>query len=336
MKEPANRHGAAALPPVALIVGPGGAGDNNGNWRTAARWARLLQPEWQCTIRGTADDLSAVPAQLMIALHARRSAAAVRAWSDAARGPLVLVLTGTDLYRDIAVDREARDSLARADRLVVLNEHGIADLPAEFRSRARCILQSCPAHPPVARGARELRALMVGHLRSEKAPDTWFAVARALGTRRGLRLAHIGAPLDASLGAEARQLAAQEPRYRYLGALSHAATLRRIRTAHVLVHPSRMEGGAHVVLEAVRNGTPVLASRIAGNIGMLGAGYAGYFECGDAAAVLALLDDCRASQGRDDGFLARLSAQCAERAPLFDPLRERTALLELLDEFNLR
>jgi glycosyltransferase involved in cell wall biosynthesis len=38
----------------------------------------------------------------------------------------------------------------------------------------------------------------------------------------------------------------------------------------VLVHTSRMEGGAHVVIEALRSGTPVLASRIAGNLGLLG------------------------------------------------------------------
>ena len=40
-------------------------------------------------------------------------------------------------------------------------------------------------------------------------------------------------------------------------------------------------------MEAVRSGTPVVASRIDGNIGMLGQDYAGYFEWGDAAALAA-------------------------------------------------
>jgi glycosyltransferase involved in cell wall biosynthesis len=104
-----------------------------------------------------------------------------------------------------------------------------------------------------------------------------------------------------------------------------------MQRAHVLVHASRMEGGAHVVMEAVCSGTPVLASRIAGNVGMLGADYGGYFNPGDAAGLSTLLRQARASQGQPDGLLARLAAQCAARAPLFAPQAERQALLELMN-----
>jgi glycosyltransferase involved in cell wall biosynthesis len=96
-----------------------------------------------------------------------------------------------------------------------------------------------------------------------------------------------------------------------------------------------MEGGAHVVMEAVCSGTPVLASRIAGNVGMLGAGYEGYFEHGDAAALAKLLLACRYAQPADDPAhfgLARLRAQCALRAPLFAPETERRAVEQLVDE----
>ena len=98
-----------------------------------------------------------------------------------------------------------------------------------------------------------------------------------------------------------------------------------------------MEGGAHVVLEAVCSGTPVLASRIPGNVGMLGADYEGYFPHGEAAELAALMLRCRAGQpGRRDGpsdpLLGRLGAQCALRAPLFAPASERTALLHLIDQ----
>ena len=75
------------------------------------------------------------------------------------------------------------------------------------------------------------------------------------------------------------------PRYRWLGALSQAAARRAIARARALVHMSRMEGGANVVIEAVRSGVPVLASRIDGNVGLLGADYDGYFPVGDAAAL---------------------------------------------------
>lgn len=66
------------------------------------------------------------------------------------------------------------------------------------------------------------------------------------------------------------------------------ATAQRIKRAHVLGSGSRMEGGAHVILEAVQSGTPVLASHISGNLGMLGTDYAGYFEVGDDAQLAAL------------------------------------------------
>jgi glycosyltransferase involved in cell wall biosynthesis len=93
-----------------------------------------------------------------------------------------------------------------------------------------------------------------------------------------------------------------------------------------------MEGGAQVVMEAVCSGTPVLASRIDGNVGLLGADYAGYFEPGDAAGLAHLLRQTRASQGQPHGLLARLAAQCAARAPLFAPAAERQSLLDLMAE----
>lgn len=79
--------------------------------------------------------------------------------------------------------------------------------------------------------------------------------------------------------------------------------------AHVLVHPSRMEGGAHVVIEAVLSGTPVLASRIDGNVGLLGKDYAGYFPVGDAGGLAALLQLVR----DEPSLLTSLPEQSAER-----------------------
>ena len=95
-----------------------------------------------------------------------------------------------------------------------------------------------------------------------------------------------------------------------------------------MIISSIMEGGANVVVEAVTAAIPVLASRISGNMGMLGREYEGYFPAGDDAALAALLD--RVS--RDGRFLARLRAQCARRASLFSPTRERREVVRLLAE----
>ena len=244
------------------------------------------------------------------------------------RRPLVVVLTGTDLYRDIHRDRSAQRSLALADRLIVLHEGAPADVPAEHRAKCVVCFQSSGARRTLAKTTQHLRALMVGHLREEKDPGTYFAAARLLAGRSDIRLDHIGAALDAALGAQARALAAAQPAYRWLGALDHERTLARIQRAHVLVHPSVMEGGAHAVLEAVRCGTPVLASRIPGNVGMLGRAYRGYFEPGDAVGLCSLLARCR----DDATMLPALQAQCAARSPLFEPARERATLKTLLSQ----
>jgi glycosyltransferase involved in cell wall biosynthesis len=169
---------------------------------------------------------------------------------------------------------------------------------------------------------------MVGHLRDEKDPRTYLRAAERLASRHDILLDHVGAALDPALGDEATARAAAQPNYRWLGALPHAATRRRIQAAHVLVHPSRMEGGANVVIEAVRSGTPVLASRIPGNVGLLGDDYGGYFAPGDDAALATLLQ-----RARDDAdMLPALQRQVAQRAPLFSPQAERAALLHLLAE----
>lgn len=308
------------------LVTPALASANNGNWQTAQRWARMLAVDYEVQLVQQWDGSAA---DAMLALHARRSAASIAAWAAAGpRGPLVVVLTGTDLYRDIHVDASAQRSLALADRLLVLHEGAPADLPAEHRAKCVVCLQSSVGRRALTKTSQHLRALMVGHLRPEKDPATYFEAARRLAVRADILLDHIGAPLDAALGEQARALDAAQPHYRWLGAQPHDATLARIQRAHVLVHASRMEGGAHVVLEAVRSGTPVLASRIPGNVGMLGRDYRGYFDPGDAAGLCALLLRCR----DDRAMLAALQAQCAARAPLFDPARERATLRRLLAE----
>jgi putative glycosyltransferase (TIGR04348 family) len=233
------------------------------------------------------------------------------------------VLTGTDLYRDVpAADAAALQSLALADRLIVLHEGAPEDLPAEHRAKCVVCFQSTAQRRTLPKTPRPLRAVVVGHLRSEKDPRTVFAAMRLLAQRGDILLDHIGAPLDEALGREAQALTDEQPRYRWLGALPHAATLRHIQRAHVLVHPSAMEGGAHVVMEAVRSGTPVLASRISGNVGMLGGDYRGYFEPGDVAGLSALLQQLR----DDPAMLQGLRAQCDQRSPLFEPAREQATL----------
>ncbi len=317
--------------PQVVIVSPALADANNGNWQTARRWQQFLSLPTRI-IKQWPDEL-ADRDRVMLALHARRSSPSIDNWRDAHRvRGLAVILTGTDLYRDIESDASAQRSLRLADALVVLQECGPLAVPAAFRGKTRVIFQSTRRRKTVVKGVRRLRALMVGHLRAEKDPEVLFAAARLLAERDDIRIDHVGHALDQLLGEAAMATMAVSASYRWLGGLVHAATRRRIQRADLLIHASRMEGGAHVVMEAVCSGTPVIASAIDGNIGMLGGDYAGYFGCGDATGLAALLLQCRASQGQSDGLLARLAAQCQQRAALFAPAAERAAVRQLVAE----
>jgi putative glycosyltransferase (TIGR04348 family) len=316
--------------PLAIIVCPAVAQSNNGNWRTAARWRRMLAPIVRSTI---AEQWTGEPFGLMLALHARRSAASIAAWDEArtragepGRLPLIVVLTGTDLYRDIRSDAGAQQSLRVADALVVLQDEGPESLPPAVRDKAIVIYQSGGHRRTLPKTRRHLRAVMVGHLRDEKCPQTLFEAARILRGRADIKIDHVGGALAPGFGQLAAATARACPHYRWLGALPHSETLQRIQRAHLLINASSMEGGAHTVLEAVRAGTPVLASRIAGNVGMLGADYAGYFACADAGALARLLERCR----DEPALLATLRRQCRTRASLFEPRSEQRALTRLV------
>lgn len=327
-----------------VIVSPASADANNGNWQTAQRWRRLLNPNHSVRIvRQWPDGPQAQRDDAMLALHARRSADSIDAWGQA-RSPghkgtanptqgLAVVLTGTDLYQDILTDVPAQRSLQWAQVLVTLQDRGPATLPVAVRSRAVVVLQSTPAWQTLEKPSARLRVVMVGHLRDVKSPQTLFAAARLIAPDEHIVIDHIGAPLDAALGEQARASAQVCAHYRWLDALPHAQVRRRIQRAHVLVHASRIEGGAHVVMEAVRSGTVVLASHIDGNVGMLGDDYAGYFAWNNAAQLVQLLRRCRdavRNPAAPVNLYAQLQAQCAQRAPLFSAEAEQANLLRLV------
>lgn len=320
-----NLHRPAKARPHVLIVTPALAAANNGNSHTALRWQRMLAPVARVQV---ALAWQGEPVDALIVLHARRSAASVARWREARAGaPLALVLTGTDLYRDLAEsDVDALHSVECASHLVVLQPEALARLDAPARARARVILQSASRLLRHDSAARSYDFVAVGHLRDEKDPQTLMHAAGLLDEAPGARIIHIGAPLDAALGAAATATAAECPHYRWLGALPAAAARRWIARARVFVHMSRIEGGANVVIEAVRSGVPVLASRIDGNVGLLGRGYGGYFPVGDAAALAASMRRCMAQPH----FTAQLAAQCAAREALFEPAAEAASVRALL------
>jgi putative glycosyltransferase (TIGR04348 family) len=277
---------------------------------------------------------------LLIALHARRSSAALAAFARAhPERPTLLLLTGTDLYRDIHSDGAAQAALASADALVLLQPAGLAELTPDQRAKTSVIYQSAVTLKTAALKTIALKntarrffdVCMIGHLRAEKDPAT-FMRAGALIKAGRVRLIHIGAALEPTLGELAQATQAASPRYRWLGPLPHAATRQRLKRCQLMAITSKMEGGANVIIEAVTSGVAVVASDISGNRGMLGDDYAGYFPQGNAEALAALIERC----AHDARFFELLQNQCAARAALFAPEAEQTALLQLVDNLLQR
>jgi putative glycosyltransferase (TIGR04348 family) len=266
-------------------------------------------------------------ADVMVALHARRSASSIVNFGSSHPGrPIAVVLTGTDLYEDLPGNADAIRSLDLAKRIVVLQPDAQRMLEPRWRERCTVIVQSAKPLEAGRKSNDRLDLVAVGHLRTAKDPRTLFAAINRLPKDLPVVLRHVGAPLDKELGREARALARHDSRYRYFGALPHGLARTLIRNAHFLVHPSIVEGGANVVIEAVTAGTPVIASRISGNVGLLGADYAGYFEPRDPAGLAALIGRAFA----DPKLRRTLARQCAARRPLFSPAAEARAVRQLV------
>ncbi len=317
--------------PRIVIATPALASANNGNWRTAQRWQKLLGSRFQ-TIVQNADSIAGdvlARADLLIALHARRAAQTIARFHGLHQHrPILLVMTGTDLYRDLGVDPEARNSIDMATGLAVLQEDAIRFLPESARAKARVIYQSARTLAPAKKTAGKLNCIVVGHLRQEKSPETVFQLTALLPREAPIRLLHLGSGLDADLAQTAAKLSATNPNYQWRGGLPHGLTRAAIKRAHLLIHPSIMEGGANVIAEAITSGTAVIASNISGNIGMLGRGYRGYFPAGDAVALAKLVQRCL----DEPAFLADLRSDCRQRAKLFAPSREKSALIHLVND----
>lgn len=307
---------------------------NNGNWRTASRWQSLIKPYFQTILHSSWPVDPPCQADVLIALHARRSADSIRRYRAAQpEGALIVVLTGTDLYADLAINAEARISLELADALIVLQEDAIQYVPREHRKKTHVIYQSAKTLVAAEKLKSRLNCVVAGHLRAEKDPEIIFRLIETLPEDSPIHILHIGAPNDAALALRARAIAQTYPhQYHWAGALSHGLTRAAIKRSHLLVHPSIMEGGANVIVEALSSGTPVVASYMSGNIGMLGKDYRGYFPVGDAAALRTLLERC----ANDANFLLRLNTACTARAKLFMPDAERKALVKLISQLSLR
>jgi putative glycosyltransferase (TIGR04348 family) len=309
------------------LICPAPPGSRLGNRVTALRWQRIVRllghRAWIET------ELGARRHDVLVALHARRSAEAVRLSRDRyPERPIVVALTGTDLYHDIHHDEDARRSLALADRLIVLHPGGAEDLPAELRHKVHVVPQSAVTPTRARRLQRAFEVAVVGHLRPEKDPLRAAFAARLLAPESRVVVTHAGRALTEDMARAAEAETQSNPRYRWLGELPPWRARALIARSRVLALTSKMEGGANVLSEALAAGTPIVASRISCTEALLGEDYPGLFPYGGTEELARLLGKAE----RDARFLAELTRACRARRALVSPHRELRAWKRLLGE----
>lgn len=302
-----------------------------GNRTTSHRWVAILA-ELGHDVR-LIDERSRDSADLLIALHAVKSRERIEAFAARApSNPIVIALSGTDIYGSLRDDEDAMRSLHRARRIVALQPLAKKELPPPLRDRVRVIYQSVqlPDMKPATAKSDTFDVCVIGNLREVKDPFLAARAAALLPSTSRVRITHIGAALSPSFEKRAIEHARTSARYEWVGPKPWQDAMRVLGRARLMVISSKSEGGANVVGEACTLGTPILATRIPGNVGLLGEDYPGLFEAGSASELAALFERAES----DASFYDRLELAARARRELFTPQRERAAWRTLLDELS--
>lgn len=271
-------------------------------------------------------------ADVLIVLNAQRGARSIlRARRERPELPIVVVVTGTDVYTHLGASAIMARALDAASRIVGLQSDCLRVLGPRWRPKSRAILQSYdgPRLPHRVSDAHFDFALL-GHLRAEKDPFRAALAARRLPAESRVRVLHAGKALKPALGLRARSEGESNPRYRWLGPLSRRAALTLLSKSRALILSSRIEGGPGVFSEALALGVPILASRIPASVSILSARHPGLFTAGNSAELAALMRRAEC----EPRFLARLAAASRRLAPQFEPAVERAAWKQLLAELQ--
>jgi putative glycosyltransferase (TIGR04348 family) len=310
------------------IVTPAPQGSLHGNRITALRWQNFLEKLGYEAV--VTESWSGADAAMLIALHAYRSHSSIMSFHENYPDrPIVLVLTGTDLYRDMAVHGEVIHSMETADQLIVLQSSALNSIPAHLQHKARVIYQSVRVDAPNTAKGADFPVIIIGHLREEKDP---FCIARCLPLlplNSKISILHLGMAMNEHMERSAKVYSETLERYQWIGEVSHVDALKMLSQSRLMVISSRMEGGAHVVSEAIALGVPVIASDIPGNRGLLGDQYLGYYPVGNEAELASLLS--RAETMPD--VYSALKKQIDTLRDLVSPDREMQSIHELMMQF---
>ena len=310
------------------LICPVPRSSRHGNMTSALRWSRILKTLGHHVV--IEEQYKGAPCDLMLALHAWRSADSIESFSKFhPELPIILALTGTDIYQDIHEKPEAQRSLDLATRMMMLQPLGMEQLPSHIRGKARTIFQSARqtpgGHQP---SGKSFNVSVIGHLRPVKDPMRTALASRLLPDSSRLQVHHVGGAMTPELEATAKSETANNPRYRWLGEMPRWKARRVMAKSQAMVLTSLAEGGANVISEALADCIPVISSRIAGSVGILGKGYPGYYEVEDEHDLARVLTQLET----DPLFLQELKRWCTELSSMVNPATEHSLWNDLIQE----
>lgn len=306
---------------------------------TGERWQRRLteldhQVEILPVVEGRESDLEIRSGvDLVIALHARRSAHAVEcSVAGNTSRPTIVALTGTDLYDDLPDNTNALRSVESATRLVVLQDHGLqqlASISPALAAKASVVHQSVePTGLVRTPNPEHFTVVVLAHLRAVKDPLLSAKAAQLMADTSQLRVLHAGSAHSQHWRELAETETRDNPRYQWLGGVEQLEARRLLANADVLACTSKLEGGANVVSEAIALGVGVVGTNIGGNRGLLGDDHPTLVKTGDHEALARVFTRLE-SEPAEREALAQRSRQ---RKWMTDPSHERSQWQTLLDE----
>jgi putative glycosyltransferase (TIGR04348 family) len=313
------------------LITPAKKRSKNGNRTTALRWAHILRDLGHRV--DIAVNYEGEKTDMMIALHAWRSADSIAKYREICpKSPLVLALTGTDINEFIDSDPEMTlASMETADALVCLHDLVVDITPKKFHKKLHVIYQSAPALArPRKPTSKHFDVCLIGHMRDVKDPLRGALALRDVPENSRLRLIHLGKAHNKSWEKKGLAEMKRNPRYLWKGEKARWQVRKELAKTNLMLISSLSEGGANVVSEALVAGVPLIASKINGNVGMLGKDYPGYYQVGDEKALQELLLKCE----NDPAFLRDLDKRCKARAKLFKRAEEKRRWKKLLRDIT--
>src|SRR5258708_7645538 len=239
------------------IVTPAPPDSRHGNRITALRWATILRRLGnRVTISQT---YNGRPYDLLVALHARKSHSSIINFRrQHPLAPIIVALTGTDLYRDIRTNHLAQESLDIASRIVVLQPKAVKELRPRWRKKTRVIYQSVEDRQALngtSGGSAKARAKsepskrshgnfyvsVIGHLRDVKDPFRAAMASRLLPDSSKIRILQVGGAMTDAMANRARKEMIVNERYQWLGEQSEARVRHILKKSSLCVLSSRME-----------------------------------------------------------------------------------------------